>query len=115
MFALNFISEHNKQLLLSRHKSTTIRPGDIRDSYPENSIVWVTFGKRYGQKKRLFKAIIDKVLTKKYSDLTTSELTHQNPDIQTAEELIRIFEEIYERQIHIDDMVTVIHFSEIIE
>ena len=115
MFALNFISEHNKQLLLSRKKTTTIRPGDIRNIYPENSIVWVTFGKRYGQKKRLFQAVIDKVLTKRYSDLTTAELNHQNPEIHSVEELIRIFEDIYERQIHIDDMVTVIHFSEVIE
>ena len=115
MFALNFISEHNKQLLLSRKKSATIRPGDLSDIYPENSIVWVTFGKRYGQKQRLFKAIIDKVLTKKYTDLTTTELNHQNPELKTPEELLHNFEDIYERQIHIDDMVTVIHFSEIIE
>lgn len=115
MFALNFVSEHNKDLLLSRKKSATIRPGDIRNSYPENSVVWVTFGKRYGEKKLLFKAIIDKVLIKKYTDLTTTELIHQNPEISTPEELISIFEDIYERRIHIDDVVTVIHFSEIIE
>lgn len=115
MFALNFISEHNEQLLLSRKKTTTIRPGDIQDSYPENSIVLVTFGKRYGQKKKLYKAVIDRVLTKKYSDLTTNELKHQNPEINTVEELIQIFEDIYEKQIHIDDTVTVIHFSELIE
>ena len=115
MFALNFISEHNEQLLLARQKSATIRPGDLRDIYQENSVVWVTFGKRYGQKKMLFKAIIDKALTKKYCDLTTSELAHQNPNIKTVEELIQVFETIYEKQIHIDDTVTVIHFSEIIE
>ncbi|WP_371366473.1 hypothetical protein SRRS_08200 [Sporomusa rhizae] len=115
MFALNFISEHNEKLLLSRQKSATIRPGDLRDVYPENSIVWVTVGKRYGQKKRLFTAIIDRVLTKKYRDLTTKELEHQNPEIKNVEELIKIFEDIYEKQIHIDDTVTVIHFSEIEE
>lgn len=115
MFALNFISEHNEQLLLARQKTATIRPGDISGIYPENSIVWVTFGKRYGQKKMLFKAIIDRVITKKYSELTTNELAHQNPKIETVEELIRIFEDIYEKQIHMDDTVTVIHFSEIAE
>ncbi len=115
MFALNFISEHNEQLLLSRQKTATIRPGDIRDIYPEHSIVWVTFGQRYGTKKRLYKAVIDRVLTKRYTDLTSMELAHQNPEIKNVEELIRIFEDIYEKQIHIDDIVTVIHFSEIVE
>ncbi|MBP2637560.1 MAG: hypothetical protein H6Q72_3467 [Firmicutes bacterium] len=115
MFALNFISEHNEQLLLSRKKTATIRPGDLREFYPENSIVWVTFGKRYGTKKRLYKAVIDRVLIKRYADLTSAELSHQNPEITTVDELIQTFEEIYEKQIHIDDMVTVIHFSEIVD
>ena len=115
MFVLNFISEHNEQLLVSRQKSATIRPGDIRDIYPEYSLVWITYGKKYGPKKKLYKAVIDRVLTKKYKDLTTAELAHQNPEIKTVEELIRVFEELYEKQIHIDDEVTVIHFSELID
>jgi hypothetical protein len=115
MFALNFISEHNEQLLLSRKKTATIRPGDLREFYPENSIVWVTFGKRYGTKRKLYRAVIDRVLVKKYSDLTSTELVHQNPEIKNVEDLIQLFEDIYEKQIHIDDMVTVIHFSEIEE
>ncbi|HWR07836.1 ASCH domain-containing protein [Sporomusa sp.] len=115
MFALNFISSHNEKLLIARQKSATIRLGDIRDTYPENSIVWITFGSKYGAKKQLYKAIIDKALTKKFCDLTTKELIHQNPSITTVDELIRTFESIYEKQIHADDTVTVIHFSEVVE
>ncbi|MDF2568687.1 MAG: hypothetical protein K0R55_291 [Sporomusa sp.] len=115
MFALNFISPHNEKLLISRQKSATIRLGDIQETYPENSIVWITFGSKYGPKRKLYKAIVDRTLIKKFSDLTTKELIHQNPAITTVDELIRLFEEIYEKQIHVDDTVTVIHFSELAE
>lgn len=114
MFALNFISPHNEKLLIARQKSATIRLGDIRDMYSQNSIVWITFGNKYGPKRKLYEAMIDKAHTKKLCDLTTQELIHQNPAISTVEELIRTFEEIYEKQIHIDDTVTVIHFTEIV-
>lgn len=114
MFALNFISPHNEKLLIARQKSATIRLGDIRDIYSENSIVWITFGNKYGPKKKLYEAIIDKALTKKFCDLTTKELIHQNPAISTVDELIHTFEAIYEKQIHVDDTVTVIHFTEVV-
>jgi hypothetical protein len=58
--------------------------------------------------------VIDRALTKKFSDINTDELLHQNPNINTVEELINLFEEIYERKIYVEDTVTVIHFSEII-
>ncbi|VBB08989.1 Hypothetical protein LUCI_4275 [Lucifera butyrica] len=114
MFALNFISPHNEKLLTARQKSATIRPGDIRDVYPENSIVWITVGSRYGSKRKLYTAVIDRTIVKKFSDLTTKELTHQNPEIKNVNELIKEFEEIYEKKLDIEDYVTVIHFSEII-
>lgn len=114
MFALNFISPHNEKILLSRQKHVTIRLGDIRDNYPENSKVWITFGSKYGPKRKLYSAIIDKAITKKFSDLTMNDLAHQNPDIKSVDELIRLFEEIYEQTIYVDDSVTVIYFSEIL-
>jgi len=115
VFALNFISPHNEKLLIARQKSATIRLGDIRNAYPDGSIVWITFGSKYGPKRKLYKAIVDRAIIKKFSDLTTKELAHQNPEIKTIDQLINLFEVIYERKIDIEDTVTVIHFSEIIE
>lgn len=115
VFALNFISPHNEKLLMARQKSATIRPGDLSGSYPENSIVWVTVGNKYGPKKKLFTAVVDRVITKKFSDLTTKELIHQNPEIRNVDELISIFESIYEKPLDVSDTVTVIHFSEVVE
>lgn len=115
MFALNFISHHNEELLVTRKKTATIRLGDIRDMYPENSVVWITFGSKYGPKKKLFPAFVDKALAKRMCDLTTAELNHQDPEITTVEQLIQSFEAVYEKKIYAEDIVTVVHFSEIVE
>ncbi|MDF2929493.1 MAG: hypothetical protein K0Q75_1731 [Anaerospora sp.] len=54
MFALNFQAPHHEELLLSRAKNCTIRLGDVQETYPENSIVWITFGKKFGPRKKLY-------------------------------------------------------------
>src|SRR4051794_17968580 len=108
MFALNFQSPNHEKLLISRTKNCTIRLGDIRTSYPESSIVWITFGKRFTPKRKLYSAIVDKVCIKKFSQLNHDDLDHQNPEIKSIEELIVFFEKIYERSITPDDTVTVI-------
>lgn len=113
MVALNFISPHNEKLLTAREKTATIRPGDLRDMYPENSIVWITFGDKYSSKRKLYPAIIDQTIIKKFSEITTAELTHQNPELKTVDELIKLFEIIYGKKIYIDDTATIIHFSEV--
>jgi len=115
MFALNFQSPHHEKILLSRTKNCTIRLGDIRDSYPESSIVSITFGKRFSPKRKLYSAIVDKVCTKKFSQLSHDDLDHQNPEIKSIPELIIFFEKTYEKSITPDDIVTVIYFSEITE
>lgn len=114
MFALNFLSPHNEELLINRKKNVTIRLGDIRGNYPENSVVWLTVGKKFNCKRKLYTAIIDKSIVKRFSELTTQDLCQQNPNIKTVDELISFFEIVYEKTIHIDDTVTVIYFSEII-
>ncbi len=115
MFALNFFSQHNEELLMNRKKTATIRLGDIRDIYPDNSVVWVTFGSKYGPKRKLYPAFIDKAIAKKMIDLTTNELNHQDPEVSTVAELIKSFEAVYDKKIYDEDIVTVIHFSEIVD
>ena len=114
MFALNFQSPHHEELLLARIKNCTIRLGNVKDIYPENSIVWITFGKKFSPKRKFYSAIIDKVYIKQFSQLTADDLKHQNPEITSADELISFFEKLYERTITREDIVSVIYFSEII-
>lgn len=113
MFALNFISPHNEKLLTARQKTATIRPGDLRDMYPEYSMVWITYGNKYGQKRKLYEAMIDRTIVKKFSEITISELRHQNPELKTVEELIEVFELVYEKKFLLDDFATIIHFTEV--
>jgi hypothetical protein len=115
MFALNFQSPNHEELLLARKKDCTIRLGDIKDTYPENSIVWITVGKKNQPKRKLYTAIVDKVYVKKFWQLNPDDLKHQNPDISTPEELLTFFEKIYEKSLTMDDFVTVIYFSEIMD
>lgn len=115
MFALNFQWPQNEALLIQRKKDCTVRLGDIRDIYPENSIVWVTFGPKYGTKQKLYTAMIDTVYTKEFHSLTMNDLRHQSPDITTVEELREYFERKYQQHILPEDIVTVIYFSEIVE
>lgn len=115
MFALNFQSSHHEELLRSRVKNCTIRLGDVRDAYGENSIVWITFGKKLSPRRKLYQAIIDKVLIKTFSQLTADDLVHQNPTINTTEGLISFFETLYGKSISPNDIVSVIYFSEVFD
>lgn len=114
MFALNFQSPHHEDLLRRRVKNCTVRLGDLRDIYAENSLVWITFGKKMCPRIKLYQAIIDKVVIKQFSQLTAEDLIHQNPNINTTEQLIKFFETLYCRSISSDDVVSVIYFSEVI-
>ena len=115
MFALNFQSAHHEKMLISRTKNCTVRPGDVSTAYPANSIVWVTYGKKFSPKKKLYTAMIDKVTVKHFYQLTAEDLVHQNPDITSPEDLIRFFEDLYGKAITLNDKASVIYFSEIIE
>lgn len=115
MFALNFLSDHHEAMLISRQKNCTVRLGDLSSAYPENSIVWITFGKKFSPRRKLYTAIIDKVTVKQFHQLTAEDLAHQNPDIKSPEELISFFEHLYGKAITLNDKVSVIYFSEILD
>lgn len=114
MMSLNFQAPKHEKLLLERKKNCTVRLGDVRDQYPESSVVWITTGKKMEYKKKLYTAFIDKVRVKKFAELTSRDLGHQNPEIDSLEGLRVDFENIYKRRITLEDTVTVIYFSEIL-
>ena len=91
MMALNFQAAKHKKMIMERTKNCTVRLGDVSKLYPEGSIVWI----------------------KTMGTLTSADLGHQNPEINSREELIADFERIYKRRILMEDTVTVIYFSEV--
>lgn len=113
MMALNFQEKKHREMLMARSKNCTVRLGDVTSLYPESSVVWITVGRKGEPKEFLYRAIIDKVRVKTMGTLSSIDLDHQNPDINTKEELIKDFEEIYKRRILAEDVVTVIYFSEV--
>ena len=50
-------------------------------------IVTVLVGVRYGQREKIFDAVIDKVEVKPLGELSPREIEHDNPEIRRADEL----------------------------
>lgn len=115
MMSLNFQAPKHEKMLIARTKNCTVRLGDVGAHYPESSIVWITTGTVGQSKRKLYTAFIDKVRVKKIADLTSGDLGHQNPELNSREDLIADFEQIYKKRITMEDTVTVIYFSEVFE
>jgi hypothetical protein len=115
MRALNFYSSNYHSQLVCRRKNCTIRLGDKTDKYSDGDIIWVTVGKRFAQKKKIFTAVIDKVLVKPIFQLTSDDLQGENADLTNVEDLLVFLQSIYDKPVTPIDTVSVIYFSEIIE
>ena len=115
MFALNFYSEVYGELIRSGRKTATIRLGDKSDKYRTGQIVWITLGRRFGVRLKLFCAILDAVTVKRAGELSPREIEKENPEMRTVEDVLIFLERIYGRPVTELDTVTVIHFSAIRE
>ena len=115
MRALKFYSSTYHSQLICRRKTCTIRMGDKTDKYQEGDIVWVTVGKKFAPKKKIYTAMIDRVLVKNISELTQDDLKGENPDIANVTDVIEFLQSIYNKKIQCTDTVSVVYFSEIIE
>lgn len=114
MYALNFYSPLVADQLRTHRKTATIRLGDKSGKYKKGMIVTVLVGVRYGQREKVFDAVIDKVEVKALRELSPREIEHDNPEIRRSEEMARFLGQLYNREISEDDIVTVIRFSQII-
>jgi hypothetical protein len=115
MFALNFYSELYEEALRSGRKSATIRLGDKSDKYRAGQIVWVTVGQRYGRRHRLFSAIIDSVDVRLVADLSPRDISKENPEFRSIDEVLQLLRRIYGPEISMEDTVSVIYFSPVSE
>jgi len=113
MRALNFYSAVYHGILVCRDKKCTIRLGDKTGKYAEGDLVWVTYGDRYKKRRKVFTAVIDRVDVKKIEDLTERDLKGENPEMSTPQDAVELLKRIYNREVTPEDIVTVIHFSEV--
>ena len=113
MQVLNFYSTVFADQMKRGRKTATIRLGDKRHKYRKNQVVLVTVGYQYSPREKLFHAVIDNVEVKRVKDLSPREIEHDNPEFRRTEEMVHFLEQIYGRKVEMDDVVTVVRFSQI--
>jgi hypothetical protein len=114
MYALNFYSPMVADQLRTGRKSATIRLGDKSGKYKKGMIVQVLCGSRYSPRERIFDAVIDKVEVKTLGELSPREIEHDNPEIRRTDEMARFLSQLYNRDVALEDVVTLIRFSQIL-
>ena len=115
MQVLNFYSTIFADQLRRGRKTATIRVGDKSHKYRKNQAVLVTIGYQYSPREKIFEAVIDGVEVKRVRDLSPRDIEHDNPEFRRHDELIHFLEQIYGRPVSMDDIVTVVRFSQIVD
>ena len=115
LYVLNFYSALFVDQLKRGRKTATIRLGDKRKKYRRGQLVWITVGYRHEPREKVFTAVIDEIEVKRVKELSPRDIEHDNPEFRRTEDTINFMEQIYGREITMDDVVTVIRFSQVIE
>ena len=115
MRVLNFYSQVFADQLRRGRKTATIRLGDKSAKYHKNEAVMVTVGYQHSPREKIFEAVIDQVEVKRVKDLSPRDIEHDNPEFRRIEEMVHFLEQIYGRKVDVEDKVTVVRFSQIIE
>ena len=115
LFALNFYPELYADALMRGRKSATIRLGDKSDKYQTGQVVWITVGRKYQVRQRLFSAVIDDVAVKIIGDLSNREVEKENLEFRSPEDVMTLLSRIYDRVVTPLDNVTIISFSPVRE
>ena len=114
MQVLNFYSTIFADQLKRGRKTATIRLGDKSHKYRKNDCVLVTIGYQYSPRERIFQAVIDSVEVKRMRELSPRDIEHDNPEFRRHEEMIHFLEQVYGKKVTMEDIVTVVRFSQII-
>ncbi len=115
MRVLNFYSAVFADQLKRGRKTATIRLGDKSSKYHKNEAVMVTIGYQHSPREKIFDAVIDSVEVKRVKELSPRDIEHDNPEFRRTEDLVHFLEQIYGRGVEMDDMVTVVRFSQIVD
>jgi hypothetical protein len=115
LFVLNFYSPVFVDQLKRGRKTATIRLGDKSMKYRRGQLVWITVGYRHEPREKVFTAVIDEVEVKRVRELSPRDIEHDNPEFRRVEDTVHFLEQIYGREVSVEDLVTVIRFSQVIE
>ena len=115
LYVLNFYSAIFVDQLKRGRKTATIRLGDKSRKYKRGMVVWVTVGYRHSPREKIFAAVIDDVEVKPLSELSRRDIEHDNPEFRRVDETLGFMRQIYGREITLDETVTVVRFSQVVE
>jgi len=115
MQVLNFYSPVFADQMKRGRKTATIRLGDKSSKYRKNQVVLVTLGNQYSPREKLFEAVIDNVDVKRIREVSPRDIEHDNPELRRTEELVHFLQQLYNREVTVEDTVTVVRFSQIVE
>jgi hypothetical protein len=113
VYVLNFYSPLFVDQLKRGRKTATIRLGDKSSKYNKGEVVLITVGFQHSPRERIFEAVIEDVEVKRISDLSRSDIEHDNPEFRRVDETVHFLEQIYNREVALEDTVTVVRFSQI--
>ena len=115
MRVLNFYSSVFADQLRRGRKTATIRLGDKSHKYRKNDCVLVTIGYQHSPREKIFNAVIDQVEVKRVKDLSPRDIEHDNPEFRRVDETVHFLEQIYGREVKMDELVTIVRFSAVLE
>jgi hypothetical protein len=115
VYVLNFYSPVFVDQLKRGRKTATIRLGDKAGKYKKGQVVLITVGFQHSPRERIFEAVIDAVEVKRVDELSPRDIEHDNPEFRRVDETVHFLEQIYGRSVALDDMVTVVRFSAILD
>ena len=115
MYVLNFYSPVFVDQLRRGRKTATIRIGDKSHKYRRGEAVLVTVGFQHAPREKIFEAVIDSVEVKRMNELSPRDIEHDNPEFRRVEETQHFLEQIYGREVTLEDEVTIVRFSAIHE
>jgi hypothetical protein len=115
VFVLNFYSPVFIDQLKRGRKTATIRLGDKSNKYRKGEVVLITVGFQHSPRERIFEAVIDSVDVKRVDELSRRDIEHDNPEFRRLDEMVHFLEQIYGRKVEMEDLVTVVRFSQIAE
>ena len=115
MEVLNFYSTVFADQMKRGRKTATIRLGDKSHKYRKSQAVLCTLGYRHSPRERIFEAVIDEVVVLPLRELSPRDIQHDNPEFRRHEELLKFLEQIYGRSVTMEDVVTVVRFSQILD
>jgi hypothetical protein len=115
VYVLNFYSPVFVDQLRNGRKTATIRLGDKSHKYRRGEAVLVTVGFQHAPREKIFEAVIDTVEVKRMNDLSPRDIEHDNPEFRRVEETQHFLEQIYGREVTLEDEVTIVRFSAIHE